>query len=87
MVPKLHCRFPFGIHQPPMRDRQCMLLMERELSTLSTLFYKSSIFFIAFIYYVCKIYLSNDESLFGAHRQGEQPLAGSWGDLLGMSLH
>lgn len=46
-------------------------IMERELSALSALFYKSSAFFIAFIYYICNIYLSNDKSLFGAQSLGE----------------
>lgn len=58
---------PPAAHHAP----TCVLITERELSALSTLFYKSSVFFIAFIYYICKIYLSNDKSLFGAHRLGK----------------
>lgn len=62
--------------------------MERWLSALSTLFYKSSVFFIAFIYYLCKIYLSNDKSLFGAPESGRtttgSPLGG---DLLDVTVH
>lgn len=56
-------------------------IMERELSALSTLSYKRSVFFIAFIYYICKIYLSNDKSLFWALSLRESPLAGYWEEI------
>lgn len=57
--------FP-SVHTSPARLRTQMHILEEQLSALSILFYKSPVFFIAFIYYICKIYLSNDKFLFWA---------------------
>lgn len=86
MLPNLHCLFPFGTHKPPRTRKRMSHYWERKLSALSPLFYKSSVFFIAFIYYICKIYLSNDKSLFGAQSLGEWALAGDWEEICWVRL-
>lgn len=72
MLPNLHCLFPFGTHKPSAPARS----PEEQLSALSILFYKSPVFFIAFIYYICKIYLSSDKFLFWAWSLEEYLLSG-----------
>lgn len=51
-------------HRSPARLRTRMHIPEEQLYALSVLFYKSSVFFIAFICYIGKMYLSNDKFLF-----------------------
>jgi len=62
MLPNLHCLFPFSRRKPSAPAHS----LEEQLSALSILFHKSPVFFIAFIYYICKIYLSNDKFLLWA---------------------
>lgn len=62
MLPNIHCLFFLSTHKPSAHAHS----LEEQLSALSILFYKSPVFFIAHIYYICKIYLSSDKFLFWA---------------------
>lgn len=70
-LPTFIVSFLLAPHKQPGR-RQCSWPLRRGSFLLCQLWFrKSSAFFIAFIYYICKIYLSNDRSLFGAPSLGE----------------
>lgn len=73
----ISCFLTFIVYFPSTYTRPARLRsLEEQLSALSILLYKSPVFFIAFIYYICKIYFSNDKFLFWAWSL--KKLSGYW---------
>lgn len=71
MLPNLHRLFPFGTHRQPRTRRRTWPLWRDSFLLCQLCFIKAPFSLLPFISYICKIYLSNDKSLFGAQRLGE----------------